>query len=457
MEEVHLSTEEKRRLLTTPEGHFFDIKSRRITPAKASQSLSAFANADGGEIYIGIEDIRVQGDRWDGFDNQESANAHVAVLTGLFPPGDIFNYTFLTAEGSPGVVLRIEILKNRNVWADSAGDHWIRRGAQNLRLDRERIRQLEYAKGLISFEDERLDVGFDYLLDSGPLADFMSSVVPSADPDRWLSKKRLLIDGKLTVAGAMLFSDEPQALLPKASIKIYRYQTSGEPTRESLEGQPETIEGSSYEQIRQAVARVVSIVERIPVMRDSGFEAIRYPNNAIHEIITNAVIHRDYSLNDDIHVRIFNNRIEIYSPGRLPGHIRPSNILDERLARNQKIVRLLNKFPDPPNKDVGEGLNTAFEAMRALQLRDPAVEETETGVLVVLKHEKLATPEQKIAEYLRTHEEINNTQARAITFIGSENTVKRVFQKMMRAGIIERIPERTQRSTAYRKGPNFEN
>jgi ATP-dependent DNA helicase RecG len=148
---------------------------------------------------------------------------------------------------------------------------------------------------------------------------------------------------------------------------------------------------------------------------------------------------------------LFNNRIEIYSPGRLPGHIKPANILDERLARNQKVVRLLNKFPDPPNKD----LNTAFEAMRALQLKDPDVAETPSGVLVTLRHEKLASPEQKIVEYLSRHEEINNTTARSITFIGSENSVKRIFQKMMGADIIERIPDRPQRHTAYRKGPKF--
>lgn len=104
---------------------------------------------------------------------------------------------------------------------------------------------------------------------------------------------------------------------------------------------------------------------------------------------------------------------------------------------------------------MGEGLNTAFDAMRALQLKEPEVSESESGVLVVLKHEKLATPEQKIVEFLQNNDEINNTQARAITFIGSENTVKRVFQKMMKAEIIERIPGRPQRNTAYRKGSKF--
>jgi len=65
-----------------------------------------------------------------------------------------------------------------------------------------------------------------------------------------------------------------------------------------------------------------------------------------HEIITNAVLHRDYSVADDVHIRIFDNRVEVVSPGMLPAHITPENILSERFARNAAIVRLINKFPD---------------------------------------------------------------------------------------------------------------
>lgn len=190
-------------------------------------------------------------------------------------------------------------------------------------------------------------------------------------------------------------------------------------------------------------------------MKDTGFKEVQYPRDAIHEIITNSVIHRDYSLNDDVHVRIFDNRIEIFSPGSLPAHVTVENILEERFARNQKIVRLTNKFPDAPNKDVGEGLNTAFEAMRELKLKDPVVSQVNSGVLVTLRHEKLAEPEQAITNYLRDNEEINNAKARSITFIGSENKVKNIFRKMMEANIIERIPGRSQAKTGYRKGPNF--
>jgi ATP-dependent DNA helicase RecG len=57
---------------------------------------------------------------------------------------------------------------------------------------------------------------------------------------------------------------------------------------------------------------------------------IVYPAEALHEVITNAVLHRDYSVADDVHIRVFENRVEVESPGRLPAHITPQNILAER-------------------------------------------------------------------------------------------------------------------------------
>ena len=103
---------------------------------------------------------------------------------------------------------------------------------------------------------------------------------------------------------------------------------------------PIAIEGNAYNQIYNAVDKVKQIAEEIPTLGTTGFEKISYPTEAIHEVVTNAVIHRDYSIKDDIHIRIFDNRIEIASPGTLPGHVTVSNILEERAARNPKIVRI---------------------------------------------------------------------------------------------------------------------
>lgn len=104
---------------------------------------------------------------------------------------------------------------------------------------------------------------------------------------------------------------------------------------------------------------------------------------------------------------------------------------------------------------MGEGLNTAFEAMRKLKLQDPEFKQLENSVLVILKHEKLGTPEQIIVQYLKSNQEINNSIARGICFIGSENTMKRTFQKMIKSGLIRVVPGRSLNKSGYVRGPNF--
>jgi ATP-dependent DNA helicase RecG len=135
----------------------------------------------------------------------------------------------------------------------------------------------------------------------------------------------------------------------------------------------------------------------------------------------------------------------------LPAHITPKNILDERFARNGQIVRILNKFPEPPNKDVGEGLNTAFSAMHSLGLREPIIQERDNSVLVIIRHEPLASPEQAILEYLDTHETIKNKTARAVTHVRADYQMKAVFGRMVEKGQIEQVPNTRTNSTAYRK------
>jgi ATP-dependent DNA helicase RecG len=210
-----------------------------------------------------------------------------------------------------------------------------------------------------------------------------------------------------------------------------------------------TVEGCLYDQIFQAVTETVRVVEDVKVLGSTGLETIKYPNETLHEIITNAVLHRDYSIAADIQIRVFDNRIEVESPGKLPGHVTTDNILTEQFARNGTIVRLINKFPNPPNKDVGEGLNTAFQAMRALRLRDPVIEERETSVVVQIRHERLASPEEAILSYLRQHDEITNAIARQVTGIASENKVKDVFYRLRDAGKLERVPGRKGSASAW--------
>jgi ATP-dependent DNA helicase RecG len=212
---------------------------------------------------------------------------------------------------------------------------------------------------LTTFENETVTADLGTVVNSVPILTFLLEVIPTAEPEVWLRKQQLVYNGRPTVAAVLLFAEEPQAVLPKrCGIKIYRYKTKEkEGTRETLDFNPITIDGCIYEQIRNAEQKVSEVIENLQILTAGQFAQTVYPRETLHEILTNAVLHRDYSIPDDVHVRIFDNRVEIESPGTLPGHITVENILDERFSRNPSLVRLINKFPDPPNMDVGEGLN----------------------------------------------------------------------------------------------------
>lgn len=455
-----ISTDQLDLVLALPEGHFHDLKSRDIAPAKLTRTISAFANAAGGELYIGVDEragpagAKIRS--WRGFADPEEANGHIQAFERVSPFGTYVKATFLQCSTEAGLVLQLEILKTREITAATDGVVYIRRGAQNLPLQtEEQLARLRLDKGITSFETESVSTDPKVVTNSAVTLEFLLSVVPSAEPEAWFRKQLLILENKPTVAAVVLFAELPQAVLPKrCGIKILRYKTTeATGSRETLDFNPLTVEGCLYDQIFAAVKETVRVVEDVQVLGPAGLENINYPNETLHEIITNAVLHRDYSIAADIQIRVFDNRIEVESPGILPGHVTTQNILTEQFARNGTIVRLINKFPNPPNKDVGEGLNTAFRAMRALRLKDPVIEERETSVVVQVRHERLASPEEAILSYLGQHDEITNAIARQVTGIASENKVKDVFYRLRDAGKLERVPGRKGSASAWRRPP----
>jgi ATP-dependent DNA helicase RecG len=457
VEIIELTGDQVEELLLVEESHFVDLKAVEIAPASLSKAVSAFGNSAGGELFVGIDEHEGADGaerRWRGFADPEAANAILQTVEQLSPLGSHYAAEFLRSGEQTGLILHLTIFKAREILRASNGKPYVRRGAQKLPVEGEdALRRLEYDKGVFSFEDQVADAGLADIANSATILEFLLRVVPTAEPEEWLSKQRLLADGRPTVAGVVLFCDEPQAILPKRSaIKIFRYRTkAAEGERDYLDGDPLTIEGPAYEQIYSAVDKARQIVESIERLGAAGMERVFYPPEALHEIITNAVLHRDYSIPVDVQVRIFDNRIEVESPGRLPGHITVKNILKEQFARNPKVVRLINKFPNPPNKDVGEGLNTAFEAMEKLRLRKPIIEDRENSVVITLRHESLGSPEQLVLEYLENHEEITNSIGRELTGIKSENTMKEAFYRLRDRGLLEQVPGKLGNKAAWRR------
>ncbi len=281
--------------------------------------------------------------------------------------------------GKDGCVLQVTIEKSLTVHETASGDVYLRKGAQSLKLDPKQIQELSFAKGATTFEDYPLpSVPPDEIVDSVELANFLKAYAPHTAPYDFAFGQNL-IDRKSfdpRVAGILLFSSSPSAFVPrKCAVRITRYKTREEdPERDHLELSI-ALEGPLYSLIKNTVAKVTEIMSTVSVWTTAGLQTLQYPPEAIWEIIANAFIHRDYSISDDVQIMIFDDRISVISPGKLPGYVTPENILSARFSRNSKIVRTLAKYPDPPNKDLGEGLNTAFQRMKDWKLRPPSIEE----------------------------------------------------------------------------------
>jgi ATP-dependent DNA helicase RecG len=437
-------------LLKLDEDHFNDLKSKRIAPAKLQETLVAFANSDGGDLYVGIEDKAEQGERVIGFQEPEEANGILAtLLEGTVPAVENLGWEFLDTNGR-GLILHFSIPKSPKVHYTAGGDCFIRVNAQKLKIKGEKVTQLGYSKGAELYERKAVeDVDVDEMAECEKLAAYMGQVKSSLDPKVFLQKQRLLTkkeDEKFPNVGCVLiFDDNPQATLQtRCAVKVYRLRTTDtEYKREHLAEMPVTVNGSVEEMIAGTISKVAEYIDGASFMDGQKVVKLSYPAEALKEILVNAVLHRDYSLNDDIHVRIFDNRIEIQSPGRLPGYMTVDNIYEDRFSRNPNLVRMLHNLPNPVNHDIGEGLDTAYNELKKAGLVPPVFQELNNAFVVTIRHQRIASVIEVIEKYFEENPSgvINNKLIRQLSGEDDMQKVKKALQNLRKIGKIKVVDE----------------
>lgn len=446
METRKANENESNILLKKREDHFLDFKSRDIMPNKLQESFVAFANSDGGDLYIGMEDEKYSDERLRGYSKPEDANDAISVMLEQTTPAvENIDIEFINFE-QRGYILHVSIPKSPKVHYTAQNRCYIRVNASTREIKGDRILALGYAKGTYQYEKQAVKhADISDLEDSSYLKDYMQRVITYLTSSRFLKKQRLIetIDGVTypNVAGVLLFDEEPQATMDtRCAIKLYRMKTTSEDyDRRFLESMPQTIIGPLEAMIDRTLHAIDVMLEDTLYNIQGAFRRSKYPTNAIKEIIVNAVIHRDYSLSDDIHVIIYDNRIEIKSPGKLPGYITVDNIYDERYSRNPNIVRLLHNLPNPPNHDIGEGLNTVRNELHDVGLVPPEINETDNSVVVTIKHTRIATIEQIVRDLFREDPKrsITNGLVRDASGELDINIVKKRLQRLRKAGYIK--------------------
>lgn len=337
-----------------------------------------------------------------------------AHIQGIGDPADILNIVFQAAlmadpplvlplprilSAGSQQVLQIHVPTGLPHVYNLEGRYLWREGTQTNPIPARQLRQLLLERGAVQFETQPApgasssDLDFDKVADYAHRLDFpgVDEFNRSEALAETLARRGCLTsDLQPTYAALALFGRNPQRWLPGCLILAARF--SGTSFTDQYIQQE--ISGTLPEQLRQAEIFVrESLPSRVRLTGLAHQENPEYPLEAVRELLVNAVAHRDYNLQGDmIHLNIFSDRLEVHSPGGLPGPVTLENLLEARFSRNAVIVQVLADLGFIER--LGYGLDRVVRAMRKFGLRPPLFQEVAGSFRVTL----FAAPQRDAAQ-----------------------------------------------------------
>lgn len=358
-------------------------------------TVAAMANTQGGTIFLGVSGD--EGQITGVSDRLSTIDRILQAILALEPPLIIPMPRAQDLEDRP--VITVQIPAGMPYLYAHDGRYLHREGPNNQALKPHELRRLLIERGEINFETEIAagasldDLNWDKV---GAYVESMSGMGEN-DPKQVLVKRGCLTPQgdafRPTHAGILLFGKDPQRFIRSAEITAVRF--AGDTMSDTFSRQD--ITGTLPDQIRRAETFLVDHLRKGVKLQHTMTrqESFEYPMEAARELVVNAVAHRNYSISGDgIRLYIFKDRMEVSSPGGLPGPVTIANIKDERFSRNPAIVQVLSDMGFIER--LGYGVDRVIELMRSQDLREPEFKETDGGFRVVLYNQ--ATEEQKSAD-----------------------------------------------------------
>lgn len=357
-----------------------------------------------------------------------------------------------------------------------------REGAQTNPLPARALRRLLVERGGVQFEERVLSDSSLSDLDAVEVQDYLVQVdsagfsepgdeVSQAGCEFLAHRGCLRQEGaqlRPTYAGLLLFGKSPQRWLPNANILAAHFSS----TVISDSFVKQEINGSLPEQLRQAEVFIRTNMRN--VVRLVGLthqEAPEYPMEAVRELLVNAVAHRDYNIQgDNIHLYLFADRLEIHSPGGLPGPVSLDNLLEARFSRNAVVMQVLSDLGFVER--LGYGLNRVVTAMRQAGLRPPRFEET-AGTFRVTLFNGLAdqnagqalpdlsifqdmalNPRQQMAlAYLASRQRITSREYQELCPDVHAETLRRDLSDLVSRGVLIKVGDKRATYYIFKKPP----
>jgi ATP-dependent DNA helicase RecG len=426
--------------------------------SKIVQTIVAMSNTDGGIIVLGVDDpekTKLVGlDRIYGIEEDlDNFDAIGREIQNILPPyTDIFPSRIVKIDSIKKSIAIIHVPKNEDSFKEIHKSVYVRGNKSNKELRPQEIIALNYSKGFKQADKELVNVSFD-LLETNLYKQYISHRnIPDAGIsnvlfDIGLARKDL--DGNLlpTLAAVMLFANHPTHHIEnKCAIRVYQYTGTLEKFEEvpNLISVPKTIEGPVTQIIKEAQDYVLQLLQS-GIRVNSGFlNKFLIPERVVKESIVNAVIHRDYYTKRDIEISIFEDRIQIDSPGLFVGNITKQNIglVRSDRYRNDLLVKHLREFPERPNLDRNEGVRAMRHEMKSNNLYPPiflTYPSIPDSVRVVLFNEIIMSEWEKLESHLRENNFITNKTAREVTGIEQLDIMSKKLKKWTSQGLLIKI------------------
>ena len=398
---------------------------------RLAETLTALANRDGGKVVIGMDE---RGSAVMGVDDlQATFNLVLEAALEIDPPLVIPMPRVVQVSGES--LLVVTVPEGMPHVYHHKGRYYTREGRSNRLLATAELRRRLIERGEISFESEAARLAHRTDLDDAKVQRYLQALVgagqpagetgglPLPDAEGVLRQRRCLTaDGQPTYAGILLFGKDPQPFVPGSELIVVRYAGLEQGDTYLREDIRDTLP----EQIRRAEAFLVNNM-RVGA-KLSGLareEKLEYPREAVREAVVNAIAHRDYSVRgQETRVFMFADRLEITSPGKLPGPVTLDNLDQERFSRNEAIVQVLSDLGFIER--LGYGINRMRRLMAEAGLPAPVFRETANGFQVVLygHGERLAPNERmpvRMSQY--AHLALNERQEHALTLAQTQGRV----------------------------------
>ncbi len=424
--------------------------------------IVAFANGIGGTVVVGMDEQgRIYADSAEVL--EPVMERALLMVAPPFRTDDLPEWS--VAEMPTGQVATVAVKPTSYRVAVEGLGAFVRSGTLNVPL--EPGQPSRAGQRVVSFEDDVVPGATLDDLDDQVIADYERKHQESGPRGEVLGRDELLREagavdsaGQPTTAGILLFGKHPHRFFPQVGVVIVRYK--GTSVREAVAA------SETYTRRVEVLGPLARQVERAweilheEIQLQSSIEGLErretllYPASAVREAVVNAIAHRDYAITGQrIEVRLFDDRMEIMSPGGLPGHITIDNIRDEHYSRNPRLVRGLYYWRYI--EELGQGVDIIYAAMRADHHPEPVFQDTRRNLILTLynavssltlRYGDMLNPRQEAAiHWIETHERINNREYRELCPDVTPETLRLDLRDMVEKGILLQVGSK--RGTYY--------